>query len=176
MEHLIQKQLELQKQLDSRIIEEKGLQDKDLFESTCANLIGEIAEFLNETRWLKHWSVKGPSEKHIVLEEFVDGLHFFNSLANMLGIPADELDFDEVYVSDTKAATINKLYYKIARMGVNYNEHQFKFNIVRFDFFDAYQLYISIGVIYCGYTFSEIHNAYLTKNKINHERQDSKTY
>ncbi len=40
----------------------------------------ELAELANETRCFKYWSSKGPSEREVILEEFVDSIHFLLSL------------------------------------------------------------------------------------------------
>ncbi|WP_217562739.1 dUTP diphosphatase [Paenibacillus sp. GbtcB18] len=47
---------EMQKALDARIIEQKGLQGVDLLPNTVLALQVEIAELANEWRGFKHWS------------------------------------------------------------------------------------------------------------------------
>ncbi|WP_269773956.1 dUTP diphosphatase [Bacillus siamensis] len=52
----LQKMFEMQKELDDRIIKEKGLEGQDLLPNTYVALDTELAEFANEGRWFKHWS------------------------------------------------------------------------------------------------------------------------
>lgn len=52
----LEKMLKTQKNLDNRIIKEKGLDGRDLFPNTILALNVELAEFANEGRWFKHWS------------------------------------------------------------------------------------------------------------------------
>ncbi|GKS14759.1 hypothetical protein YDYSY3_57590 [Paenibacillus chitinolyticus] len=49
---------EMQKALDARIIEQKGLQGVDLLPNTVLALQVEIAELANEWRGFKHWSTR----------------------------------------------------------------------------------------------------------------------
>ncbi|MCY8807554.1 dUTP diphosphatase [Bacillus atrophaeus] len=52
----LQKMFEMQKVLDDRIIEEKGLQGQDLLPNLILALQVELAECANEWRSFKHWS------------------------------------------------------------------------------------------------------------------------
>lgn len=70
----------MQKALDSHIESQHGLQNEDLFERKVLALLVEIGELANETRCFKFWSVKPSSERNVILEEFVDGVHFILSL------------------------------------------------------------------------------------------------
>lgn len=49
-------------------------------------LFVELGEFANETRCFKFWSLKGPSSKEIILDEYADALHFFLSLGLAIGV------------------------------------------------------------------------------------------
>ena len=55
-------------------------------------LLVEIGELANETRSFKFWSVKPASEKKIILEEFVDGIHFILSLGIECGFHKQPLE------------------------------------------------------------------------------------
>ena len=85
---------EMQEVLDDRIIKEHQLEDKNLEENKIFALLVEISELANETRCFKHWSKKGPSEESVILEEYVDSLHFFLSIANY-----HQYDVDRLYSS-----------------------------------------------------------------------------
>ena len=75
----------IQKVLDDRILAEHGLEGSDLFVKKIIALHVELGELANETRSFKYWSKKGPSPREIILEEFVDVLHFTLSLGIDLG-------------------------------------------------------------------------------------------
>ena len=94
----VKKLCEMQEILDQRIMKEHGLEGKNLEDNKILALLVEICELANETRCFKHWSTKGPSEKGILLEEYVDSLHFFLSIANYRQYDVDRLY--DVYRSD----------------------------------------------------------------------------
>ena len=94
----VKKLCEMQEILDQRIMKEHGLEGKNLEDNKILALLVEICELANETRCFKHWSTKGPSEKGILLEEYVDSLHFFLSIANYRQYDVDRLY--DVYSSD----------------------------------------------------------------------------
>ena len=62
----------------------------------------EISELANEVRCFKYWSKKPPSPKAVVLEEYVDALHFLLSIGNDLK-SGRQLNYDaNVKISFTK--------------------------------------------------------------------------
>jgi dimeric dUTPase (all-alpha-NTP-PPase superfamily) len=193
------KLFEMQRQLDERIIKEKGLEGQDLFPNTVLALQVELAEFANNGRWFKHWSnnrkprtkaTRGTNdftgapvieEYNPLLEEFADGLHFFLSIANQKGWqealwiyeeqldPSNEFDGGLTGIFLEMIYFLNKAYMekhpsdeKIA--GFQTNEYFFRM---------AWILFLNIGINGFGFTFKQIEQAYLEKNKINHERQES---
>lgn len=86
MERLnFQRLKEMQGYLDETIVQKHQLQNVDLINKKVVALEVELSEFANEMRFFKFWSKKGPDYEK-ALEEFVDSLHFFISLANDLGI------------------------------------------------------------------------------------------
>ena len=87
--------LDKQRQLDDYIIKSKDLHldPKQRLTNTILAMMVETAELANEIRCFKHWSTKGPSEKDIVIDEYVDVLHFFLSIANQLGYTARDIQY-----------------------------------------------------------------------------------
>ena len=69
----------MQRGLDSYIQQQRDEQSDVFLEKGLALLV-ELAELANETRCFKFWSLKGPSENTIILEEYVDSIHFLLSL------------------------------------------------------------------------------------------------
>ncbi|KIL46277.1 dUTP diphosphatase [Jeotgalibacillus campisalis] len=71
---------DMQQQLDAFIEKEKNVENQDLFTKKIVALFVEVGELANETRCFKFWSEKDPSDKDVILEEYVDGIHFLLSL------------------------------------------------------------------------------------------------
>lgn len=156
----LEKIFEAQKVLDERIVKEKELENQDLTENTKLALFVEISELANETRCFKHWSNKGASNKEVILEEFVDGVHFFISLALKFGIKPKDFNVTCDYTEETLTESFNELYKMLAidiKENLNY----------------AFSLFIGIAEKFLGFTWEQIENAYFVKNKINHQRQES---
>lgn len=159
---------EIQGGLDYRIIEEKGLQGQDLFENKISALIVEIAELENEVRCFKHWSDKPPSPKSVIIEEYVDGWHFILSIGNDFNTMHESYD---TWECETLTTQFNELYESVSEFR--------KMIIFESPLKNQLECYAEIVRGYIGLgrmlTFSdeEIEQAYLDKNKINHERQSN---
>ncbi|RKJ02748.1 dUTPase, partial [Butyricicoccus sp. 1XD8-22] len=78
----------MQQALDAFIENNRDIQ-RDVFIEKGLALTIELAELANETRCFKYWSSKGPSEREVILEEFVDSIHFLLSLGNEKGFTLD---------------------------------------------------------------------------------------
>ena len=76
----LEKLFRVQQALDQHIEEKHELQNEDLFARKVLALLVELGELANETRCFKFWSIKPSSEKSVILEEYVDGIHFILSL------------------------------------------------------------------------------------------------
>jgi dimeric dUTPase (all-alpha-NTP-PPase superfamily) len=153
----------MQKKLDERIEIEHGLQDESLFERKVLALLVELGELANETRCFKFWSKKPASDKVIILEEYVDGLHFILSL----GIEG-KLEYEEFHLIEWQqegedlVSAFSYVYESIIT---------FKKQPSKEAFFHLLKGYLSIGQA-LEFRFHEIEEAYLEKNSVNHTRQD----
>ncbi|QUW22665.1 dUTP diphosphatase [Sporosarcina sp. Marseille-Q4063] len=78
------KLFEMQTELDA-FIQKQRTTNEDVFQAKGLALLVELAELANETRSFKFWSSKGPSEIEVILEEYVDSIHFILSLGIELG-------------------------------------------------------------------------------------------
>src|SRR5690242_2519258 len=76
---------DIQQTLDERIRTQHGLHDADLLPKKLLALQVELGEHANETRCIKYWSTKPASERIVILEEYVDALHFVLSIGLDLG-------------------------------------------------------------------------------------------
>lgn len=122
-------------------------------------LFVELGELMNELpTYFKHWKKTAVDNKEKALEEYVDCLHFAVSLLNYYE------KFDHKYYyhpeyddckndSDTSLDEELEFVFKFAGSAISIES-----------------LFI-LGNQF-GFTWNEIYNAYLKKNKINHERQD----
>ncbi|TDL34354.1 dUTPase [Jeotgalibacillus sp. S-D1] len=148
----------MQLELDTFIEKEKDLEKESLFDKKVVALFVELGELANETRCFKFWSDKAPSERSIILEEYVDGVHFLLSLGleknlryNLTAISAGEdlsLQFKQIYGAI----------------------HVFAQSPVQETYNALWNQYLSIGKN-LGFNEQEIIEAYIEKNEVNVIRQ-----
>ena len=93
----LQKLFEMQAALDAFIEKTQNITQDVFYEKGLALLV-ELGELANETRCFKFWSTKGPSAREVILEEFVDSIHFMLSLGLMR-----DLQFEEWQMVEDKA-------------------------------------------------------------------------
>jgi len=200
----------LQKELDERIMKEKGLEGQDLLDKKILALQVELGELAQNWRGFKFWSEdQEPNVKIIIecttcngtgdenyeanleslmdggggvsfkecascggdghsgysnplLEEYVDCLHFILSIGNDLGIN----EFNEyVLVHPERNITdcFLSIFECVSSLDITKDSHDFSFLCRRF---------IELGIS-LGFNWKQIEQAYLEKNKINHQRQQN---
>ncbi|MBE4908218.1 dUTP diphosphatase [Bacillus luteolus] len=152
---------ELQKVLDIHIKEKHNLEMENLIERKILALLVEIGELANETRCFKFWSIKPPSSKEKILEEFVDGVHFILSIGLDLSYNAGF----ELTINDEELSLVDQflsIYQRIADFQLNHTKETYKVLLSE---------YFNLGRL-LGFTKEEIMFAYISKNEINHERQE----
>ncbi len=151
--------VELQKTLDNHIHQ----LHKETYESTFTKrklaLIVEVSELANEVRCFKYWSLKAPSEKAVILEEFVDCLHFTVSLGIGMEIDFDQLEIDYVDCADLSLSFVNVISSIIDLDNNDVNSYSKMFNTIM-------NLAKSLG-----FESNEIFDSYVEKNTENHKRQ-----
>ncbi|ARD47594.1 dUTP diphosphatase [Sporosarcina sp. P33] len=182
----LNKMFEMQRELDERIVKEKGLEGQDLLLDKILALQVELGECANEWRGFKFWSVDreprikayshheekqcgdngfssiAKYDKNPLLEEYVDCLHFILSIG---------LDL-EFHLLVKEARPVNNR--SIAK--------QFVFISTKVGTMLAYESlpnylhiienFIGLGEM-LGFTWEQIEQAYYNKNKVNHVRQDT---
>ena len=149
----------MQRELDAFIQNNRG-QQTDVFQEKGLALLIELAELANETRCFKFWSTKGPSDNAVILEEYVDSIHFLLSLGIEKGFdtlvkwPEGEIEGD-----------LTQLFLK-----TTVSIHQFlsELTVAAYE-----QIWIHYGAIAkkLGFTNEEIIEAYIAKNEENYTRQ-----
>ncbi|MFC4389125.1 dUTP diphosphatase [Gracilibacillus marinus] len=111
-----------------------------------------------------------------LLEEYVDCLHFIFSIGNDLEIK--EVDVGELgdYTEETETGTFNQLFSYASALNT-YLDANLPASISKEEIQDEYgcmfACFIGLGEKYFEFTIEQIVQAYLEKNKINHERQNT---
>lgn len=150
---------EMQAELDRFIQSNRGVEE-DVFRKKSLALLVELAELANETRCFKFWSIKGPSERHVLLEEYVDSIHFLLSL----GIEKD-LDMLEIWPSAVNHSDLTELF-----LGTQEKILKFLDNRSMSAYQEVWSWYGGIAAA-LGFSYEEVLEAYLAKNEENYRRQ-----
>lgn len=154
--------IKMQRQLDKYIMDKQGVEyDNSITKKIKLALFVELGELFNELpSSFKYWKPNAVDNRDKALVEYVDCLHFAMSLHYYRN---DEIVTDELKMFE---------YY-------NYNSSSYK-NIP--DIMDSL-FYIDLsskenlleGILllggYLGFTWEEIYETYIKKNKINYDRQ-----
>ncbi len=125
----------------------------------------ELAEFINEQRDFKYWSVKPASEQDILLEEYIDGIHFLISIGSSL-----QVDFNKYYYQNkyyAKDISLSKLYLECFAVCTKLIKKQTIKN-----YFHVLTQYLIIAE-QLNFTEAALVTAYNKKNKINFTRQEN---
>jgi len=157
----LKEMFEMQRGLDQHIEKQHGLENEDLFDRKILALLVELGELANETRCFKFWSLKPSSPEDVVLEEFVDGVHFMLSL----GI---ECDFDriaEITCRESDGLYVNEQFLAVYEAVHAFRGERSEENYKRM--FGSYLLLASL----LGFEDDEIKEAYIKKNEVNYKRQ-----
>jgi dimeric dUTPase (all-alpha-NTP-PPase superfamily) len=164
---------ELQAKLDERIYKEHPPQEgEDRLAKKILALQVELGELANELpEVFKFWSNKKNNYEK-ALEELVDCLHFILSIGLELGMDevADELDLKkfDFLTSNTILSCFIGLSYDIA----DFYYQRENDDMVPYLYEHILLEFAKLGKM-LGFTWGEIEQGYLSKNKINHERQES---
>ncbi|WP_117017104.1 dUTP diphosphatase [Aeribacillus pallidus] len=186
----LSKLFELQRQLDAHIEKEHPRQEgEDRLAKKILALMVELGELCNCWRGFKYWSYDQEPRTYVqagceecvggltycekcirnpLLEEYVDCLHFILSIGN-------EISMNEVYEdSAPKPVYFDDIIYQF--MFVNqdisslyYNRH----DDINGEIYDLiFSSFLGLGQM-LGFTWEQIEAAYLEKNAVNHQRQES---
>ncbi len=124
-------------------------------------LLVELGEFANETRCFKFWSLKGPSPKEVILDEWADALHFFLSLGVYLGVHEMKSAFHPRY--DNLVDQLELVYREVSSLTVDLNVSSYRKAFT--DFLNLLPL--------LGYSEIDAIDAYKKKLAVNYKRQES---
>ncbi|MBH0175179.1 dUTP diphosphatase [Fictibacillus sp. 23RED33] len=154
----------MQNELNMRIVKEHKLDNSSLFEQRRLAFLVELGELANETRCFKYWSKRPASEKEVILEEYVDGLHFVLSIGLDLGFKEVEITTEVDLGEKMDKIDINTLFLTLYQSGSK--------SLLNEEFQSFFDTFLGLGVKF-GFSFEEIEEAYFAKNRVNHERQDT---
>ncbi|WP_173915883.1 dUTP diphosphatase [Halobacillus sp. Marseille-Q1614] len=152
---------DMQKQLDSHIMKSQNLQGKNVVDDKILALLVEAGELANETRCFKFWSTKPSSPKEVILEEYVDGLHFILSLGLDLGFYYEK-ETEETENLKSAAAAFLEVYTSI---------EEFKQAKSEGSYVNLFQSYLKLGLS-LGLKEEDLMRGYIQKNEVNFQRQE----
>ncbi|WBX81311.1 dUTP diphosphatase [Virgibacillus salarius] len=174
----------IQKELDTRIEREKGLEGQNLLDKKILALQVELGELANEWRGFKFWSkdqepnteeaiktyyaLREGKTRNPLLEEYVDCLHFILSIGldkNLEGV--------NVPLSDRLQVDITTHFNEVFFWVSNFRDvvlDNGEFGDLDYIYRILFMQFIRLGEM-LGFTIEQIEQAYLDKNKVNHERQ-----
>lgn len=155
----LQQLFTMQKELDAFIEKTQGI-DFDVFREKTLALLVELGELANETRCFKFWSTKGPSEDAVILEEFVDSVHFLLSLGIMKGFN----DLKE-WPTDVRDASLTELFLQTQQAIIVFGNEPKREN-----YEEIWKCYGAIART-LQFDAQQIIDAYISKNEKNYERQ-----
>ena len=78
------------KYIDTLFSQQYNIKSSENIRKYTLELLVELGELANETRCFKFWSNKGPSEKEVILEEYIDCLFILLYFCNILSISLEE--------------------------------------------------------------------------------------
>ncbi|SDX64338.1 dUTP diphosphatase [Salimicrobium album] len=146
--------------LDYHIGKEKGFIEGENMDWKVLALHTEIGELANEWRGFKKWSNDQEPRREKMLEEYVDCLHFVLSIGLEKGY---RLSYSNI--ASMKADSITEQFNALFRKVGDFSQFRTIGN-----YNTIFDLFLSLGEM-LGFTEDEIEEAYLAKNKINHNRQ-----
>ncbi|ANU23654.1 dUTP diphosphatase [Planococcus donghaensis] len=155
----LQKLFNMQEELD-RFIQSNQNINEDVFRKKGLALLVELAELANETRCFKFWSTKGASERSVILEEYVDSIHFLLSL----GIEKN-LNTLESWPDPIAEKELTELFLRTQQAIQKFLENYSMSN------------YMEVWSCYGGlaraleFNYEDVLEAYIQKNKTNYDRQ-----
>lgn len=150
-----------QKALDKEIQERHHVTYESTLHERMLALLVELGEFANETRTFKFWSLKGPSPKERILDEYADALHFFLSLGIAVGI--DHFAHDFVPYQGKLTDQILGVYQEVVVFTKTGDV---------MDYEKAFHAFLNL-LPSLGYNEEDMFAAYRAKLAVNYERQET---
>lgn len=151
----------MQEKLDTYIEKKHNFTGENLFNKKYLALLVELGELANETRSFKFWSLKTRNKMDVILEEFVDGIHFILSLGLDKGYRFQS-KITNVDNDLTETDQFNQVFEKCIMFNKNQTEENYK---------ALFESFLQLGLM-LGIDESKIYEAYVKKNEENFNRQN----
>lgn len=155
----LNKLFNLQQKLDSTILKEHHLNDESLFSKKALALQVKLAELANKTKCFKYWSSEEPSSKELIIEEYIDCLHF------ILSIGLDK-NFDDIELS--VVSTKNILTDQFLDLFIDTNDFLICSSLDTY--ITLFEDFLCLGKN-LGFSEDTIENTFLNENLIARDRQ-----
>jgi len=153
---------EMQRALDA-YIQSNRKEQTDVFREKGLALLVELGELANETRCFKFWSKKGPSDRPVILEEYVDSIHFMLSLG--LARNLESMTTWPAILKEEQCDTLTEQF-----LSTYEAVQQFLREPNETTYAAVWRQYDGIAT-HLQFTNEEIVRAYIEKNEENYERQ-----
>ena len=153
-----------QRKLDQYIHKNHKVCYKNIIEELKLAFCVELSELANEVRCFKFWSFKKPSDKEIILEEYVDGIHFITSLCIAFNVSFKQIGNINSNIEKMSKKKLTKEFLKIYKYSSIIND---KKSVIK-----VFNQYIELGLM-LDFNYENILAAYMKKCKINYKRQDN---
>ncbi|XQP55282.1 MAG: dUTP diphosphatase [Mycoplasmoidaceae bacterium] len=151
-----------QRQLDKEIHAKHNVSYRTINRELKLALLVELGELANEIRSFKFWSKKGPAPHNVILEEYVDCMHFITSICIRF-IVSPKFEIKRYVNKYQNPKEITKAFVWLFRKTCNINTawkaRYWYMNFLKFGF-------------RLGFSMEEILKAYEKKNAVNHKRQN----
>ncbi|WKX02519.1 dUTP diphosphatase [Candidatus Mycoplasma mahonii] len=150
--------INMQRELDKSIISTHKIEESKVVNERILALLVEVGEFANEYESFKYWKIKKSINKSKLIEEFVDGIHFFSSLFIYLNI--ENKIVESIVTSENKNLQLMETFKAIVAMGDDLNEATVRY---------AFGVYLGNARL-LKLSNEEIEKSYIIKNKVNFHR------
>lgn len=149
----------MQKELDKAICAKHNINHLEVKDKRIVALLVEVSEFANEYAPFKYWKVNKIIDRSKVLEEFVDGIHFFSSLAIEVGLEENPIINSNI-VSNDLTEQLLATFKAISNLSNELSKETLK---------EAFSIYMGNARL-LDISNQEIEEFYVNKNKVNYER------
>lgn len=154
-----------QKILDQHIADKHSLKSENLTKKRFLALFVELGELANETRCFKFWSVKQASARDVILEEYVDSIHFLLSIGLDLGFTNTEKITNHP-VQPTQPDLTECFHLVIEKILT------LKKAMTEENYCLLFEQYRVLGIV-LGFSSNDMIDAYFKKNEVNFQRQET---
>lgn len=150
-----------QAELDETIAKNHNISYSTTRNKRTLSLLVELGEFANATRCFKYWSNKPSESLDRVLDEYVDGLHFFLSLG--VDIKTNKMEYNRTKHMDNLTDQILLCYKLVSEFYKKQDDKSYQ---------KAFQAFLNI-IPLLKVRFQTILNAYNKKLMENYHRQET---